>query len=233
MDINSLDAKRVLITGGGSGLGLASAMAVQKAGGTPVVLDRNIDDAGDFTARALDVTDRQAVETVIDGLAEELGGIDALITAAGIDVPGELDEVSADQWENVLQVNLLGTVSAVRAALPHLTRSRGRVVTISSTLALRGAAGATAYAASKFGVRGFSQALAAETAGRIGVTNLIPGGMRTKFFDGRTEQYRPQDDSRLNEPARVAEAIVFALTQPQNVEVREMLIAHEEEDSWP
>lgn len=229
----SMESRRVVITGGGSGLGLACAMAISRAGGTPVVLDKDISDAGDYRAQQVDVTDRAAVEQAIVAVAEELGGLDAIVTAAGMDIPGELDEISAGQWETVLGVNLLGTVSAVRAALPYLKKSHGRVVTISSTLALRGAAGATAYSASKFGVRGFSQALAAETAGRVGVTNLIPGGMKTKFFSGRTEQYMPHDDSRLNEPARVAEAIVFALTQPSNVEVREMLIAHEGEDSWP
>ncbi|GAA4284437.1 SDR family oxidoreductase [Brevibacterium daeguense] len=229
----NMDSRRVVITGGGSGLGLACAEAVSRAGGTPVVLDKDISNAGAYRAHELDVTDRAAVQRTITDVAEDLGGLDAIVTAAGMDTPGELDEISAEQWEQVLAVNLLGTVSAVRAALPYLKESHGRVVTVSSTLALKGASGATAYSASKFGVRGFSQALAAETAGTVGVTNLIPGGMKTKFFDGRTEQYKPQDDSRLNEPARVAEAIVFALTQPQNVEVREMLIAHEGEDSWP
>lgn len=229
----NLESRNVLITGGGSGLGLACAMAVTRAGGTAAVADLDISNAGDYRAYELDVTDRAAVQATVDRVARDLGGLDAVITAAGIDLPGELDEISAEQWEKVLAVNLLGTVSTVRAALPYLKESHGRVVTVSSTLALRGAAGATAYSASKFGVRGFSQALAAETAGRVGVTNLIPGGMKTKFFDGRTEQYRPQDDSRLNEPARVAEAVVFALTQPRNVEVRELLIAHEDEGSWP
>ncbi|WP_029088733.1 SDR family oxidoreductase [Brevibacterium album] len=233
MDGTSMQNRRVVVTGGGSGLGLACARAVEGAGGIPFVLDLDTTAAEGFRTRQLDVADRSAVERAMEAAAGDLGGIDALVTAAGIDVPGELDAVPAARWERVLTVNLLGTVSAVRAALPHLVRTRGRVVTVASTLGLRGAAGATAYSASKFGVRGFSQALAAETAGRIGVTNVIPGGMSTHFFDEREERYRPQDDSRLNDPARVAEAIVFALTQPRSAEVREMLIAHEHEDSWP
>lgn len=223
----------IVITGGGSGLGLATAEAVSRAGATAVVLDRDISDAGAYHALEVDVTKRDAVEAAIESVAREHGGISALVAAAGLDCPGELDEVSVDKWDNVLAVNLFGTVYAVRAALPYLKAAHGRVVTVSSTLALKGAGGATAYCASKFGVRGFSQALAAETKGQIGVTNLVPGGMKTKFFDGRTEQYMPTDDSRLNEPARVAEAIAFVLTQPDNVEVRELLIANELEDSWP
>lgn len=229
----NLESSIVVITGGGSGLGLACAMAVERAGGTPVVMDLDITDASDFNAHEVDVTDRAAVEAAIEAIAEEHGRIDAVIAAAGMDKPGELDEVPAEQWEYVLAVNLLGTVSTVRAALPHLKKTHGRVVTVSSTLALKGAGGATVYSASKFAVRGFSQALAAETKGEIGVTNLIPGGMKTKFFDGRTEQYMPADDSRLNEPARVAESVVYALAQPENVEIRELFIANELEDSWP
>ncbi|HEX2247687.1 MAG TPA: SDR family oxidoreductase, partial [Arthrobacter sp.] len=119
------------------------------------------------------------------------------------------------------------------AALPALKESRGKIVTVASTLGLRALPDATAYCASKFGVVGFSRALAAETRGQIGVTTMIPAGMKTRFFDDRTEQYKPQDDSRLNDPERVAEAILFALSQPKGCEVREMVICHEEEDSWP
>lgn len=228
-----LESRNIIITGGGSGLGLACAQAVIRKGGSPIVLDRDVSAAEGCITREVDVRDSMDVDLVINQVADELGGIDAIITAAGIDRPGELDELSADVWEEVLSVNLLGTVNAVRAALPHLKRSHGRVVTIASTLALKGAGGATAYCASKFGVRGFSQALAAETAGIVGVTNVIPGGMKTHFFDGRSERYMPQDDSRLNAPERVADAIVYALGQPQGVEIREILIAHEDEDSWP
>ena len=119
------------------------------------------------------------------------------------------------------------------AALPFLEQTRGRVVTVASTLGLRAVGHATAYCASKFGVVGFTRALAAETAGRIGVTLLVPGGMRTAFFDGREERYRPADDAQLNDPADVADAVVFALTRPDGCEVRELLIAPAHEGSWP
>ena len=156
-----------------------------------------------------------------------------MVTAAGIDRCGKLEDVAADEWERVIGVNLMGTVSVVRAALPYLKASRGRVVTIASTLGKRALPEATAYCASKFGVVGFSHSLAAETGGEIGVTTMIPGGMKTRFFDDRAEQYKPQDDSRLNDPANVAQAILFVLSQPAGCEVREMLICHEEEGSWP
>jgi NAD(P)-dependent dehydrogenase (short-subunit alcohol dehydrogenase family) len=165
--------------------------------------------------------------------AQELGGLDAVVTAAGIDSPGKLDDVATDVWEKVVLVNLFGTASAVRAALPYLRESKGKVVTISSSLGLRALSDATAYCASKFGVIGFTRALAAETKGEVGVTTIVPAGMRTGFFDDREENYKPQDRSKLNDPANVAASIVFALSQPEGCEIRELVIAHEEEPSWP
>jgi 2-dehydro-3-deoxy-L-rhamnonate dehydrogenase (NAD+) len=224
---------RVLVTGGASGLGAAVVDAVLRSGGTPVVLDRDISSVSGVKAFEVDVADRAAVEKAVREAAETLGGLDAVVTAAGIDRCGKLADVEATEWEKVIGVNLMGTVSVVRAALPYLKETHGRVLTVASTLGKRAVADATAYCASKFGVVGFSHALAAETGGEIGVTTRIPGGMKTRFFDDRTEQYKPQDDSRLNDPANTAQAILFALNQPTGCEVREMLICHEEEGSWP
>jgi short-subunit dehydrogenase len=107
------------------------------------------------------------------------------------------------------------------------------VVTVASTLGLRALSDATAYCASKFGVVGFSRALAVETAGRVGVTCLIPGGMQTAFFDGRDEQYKPGPDAQLAPPEEVAEAVLFALSRPAGMEVRELIITPSTEPSWP
>lgn len=233
MTAESQTPGRVLVTGGASGLGAAVVEAVLTAGGTPVVLDRDISNVSGVKAFEVDVADRLAVEAAVREAAETVGGLDAVVTAAGIDRCGKLADVEATEWEKVIGVNLMGTVSVVRAALPYLKETHGRVVTVASTLGKRAVADATAYCASKFGVVGFSHALAAETGGQIGVTTMIPGGMKTHFFDDRTEQYKPQDDSRLNDPANTAQAILFALSQPKGCEVREMLVCHEEEGSWP
>lgn len=224
---------RVLVTGGASGLGAAVVQAVLQAGGTPVVLDRDLREVSAVKAIEVDVADRNAVTAAVQQAAEMMGGLDAVVTAAGIDRCGRLEDVPAEDWEQVIFVNLLGTVSVVRAALPYLKASRGRVVTVASTLGKRALPEASAYCASKFGVVGFSHALAAESGTEIGVTTLIPGGMKTRFFDDRAEQYKPQDDSRLNDPANVARAVLFALSQPPGCEVRELLICHAEEGSWP
>jgi NAD(P)-dependent dehydrogenase (short-subunit alcohol dehydrogenase family) len=155
------------------------------------------------------------------------------VSAAGTDSCGALVDVPADEWERVIAVNLVGTAAVIRAALPSLMTSAGRIVTVASTLGLRALPDATAYCASKFGVVGFTRALAAELAGRVGVTLLVPGGMHTAFFDGRDEKYRPPADAKLNRPEDVAHAVLFALRQPAGCEVRELVVAPSEESSWP
>ena len=222
----------VVVTGGSSGLGAAIAEAVDQRGGTPVVLDIKPAPNG-FPFERVDLARTREAEDVVSRVAEEHGGIDGVVTAAGIDACGRIEQVGADDWERVVAVNLLGTAAVVRAALPYLERSHGRVVTVASTLGLRALSDATAYCASKFGVVGFSRALAAETAGRVGVTCLVPGGMQTAFFDSRDEQYRPGPDADLNPPEEVAETVMFALTRPQGVELRELVVCSSGETSWP
>lgn len=224
-------AETVIVTGGASGLGRAVAGAVREAGWQPVVLDRQA--ADDFEQELVDLSDTAAAEAVVRSLGGRRGGIAAVVTAAGTDACGPLERVSREAWEKVVAVNLLGTAAVVRAALPYLLESRGRIITVASTLGLRALPDATAYCASKFGVVGFTRALASELAGRVGVTLVLPGGMQTAFFDGREEQYRPGPDAQLNRPEDVAAAVVFALRQPPGCEVRELLITPSVEPSWP
>jgi NAD(P)-dependent dehydrogenase (short-subunit alcohol dehydrogenase family) len=222
----------VLVTGGASGLGAATVDAVLAAGGRPVVLDRSTSPA-DVEQQIVDLADRAAAEEAVRAVSQRVGGLDAVVTCAGIDSCGRLEDVPSDEWDRVVMVNLVATAAVVRAAMPDLVERHGKVVTIASTLGIRAVSDATAYCASKFGVVGFSRALAAETAGRVGVTMLIPGGMHTPFFDDRTEQYKPPPDAKLNQPQDVAATIVFALQQPPGCEVRELLVAPSMEGSWP
>jgi NAD(P)-dependent dehydrogenase (short-subunit alcohol dehydrogenase family) len=222
----------VLVTGGSSGLGAATVHAVRDAGGRPLVLDR-VPPADGVDHEVVDLAERSAVEAAVDALAERAGSFHAVVTAAGIDRCGTLADVPADEWERVVAVNLFGTVSVVRAALPHLERPGGTVVTVASTLGVKAVSDATAYCASKFGVVGFTRALTAELKGRVRVTLLVPGGMQTAFFDDRTEQYRPGPDAKLNRPEDVAATVLMALTQPPGCEVRELVVMSSEESSWP
>ncbi len=196
--------ERVAVTGGASGLGAE-----------------------------VDLSDPLAASEAVHAAEERIGPLTGVVTAAGIDACGQLTDVPLADWARVIQVNLIGTAAVVRAALPSLESCRGRIVTVASTLGLRALSDATAYCASKFGVVGFSRALAVETAGRVGVTMLVPGGMRTAFFDGRPEKYRPAADADLADPLQVAEAVVHALQQPPGLEIRELVVCPSTEPSWP
>lgn len=231
MAADSLEGTYV-VTGGASGLGAAVVRAVAAAGATPVILDRQPAE-GDHEAVEVDLADARAAERAVDEVARRHGGLQGVVTAAGTDACGTLDGVEPEAWDRVIAVNLIGTAAVVRAALPYLEKARGRVVTIASTLGLRALSDATAYCASKFGVVGFTRALAVEQAGRVGVTMLVPGGMRTHFFDGRPERYKPGPDAQLADPADMARAIVFALAQPPGFEIRELTAMVSTEPSWP
>jgi NAD(P)-dependent dehydrogenase (short-subunit alcohol dehydrogenase family) len=222
----------VVVTGGASGLGAAVATAVRDAGGTPVVLDRQ-PPADGLAFEHVDLARAREAEAVVRRVAEAHGGIDAVVTAAGTDACGDLADVDGGAWDRVVLVNLVGTAAVVRAALPHLEARGGRVVTVASTLGFRALPAATAYCASKFGVVGFTRALAAETRGRVGVTMLVPGGMQTHFFDDRPDEFKPAPDQQLNRPEDVAQSVLFALRQPPGVELRELVIAPATEPSWP
>lgn len=227
----------VLVSGGASGLGAAVVTRVLDAGGHPVVLDRQPaglgPDGRPVDHEIVDLTDSKGTGNAVHRAAQRYGRLDATITCAGIDMPGPITEVPAADWERVVAVNLLGTAAVVRAAVPYLERSQGRIVTVASTLGHRAVSDATAYCASKFGIVGFTRALTAELRGRVGVTLFTPGGMDTRFFDARDESYKPPPGTRLSDPQDVAAAVVFALRQPLDAEIKEMVVAPATEGSWP
>jgi 2-dehydro-3-deoxy-L-rhamnonate dehydrogenase (NAD+) len=222
----------VIVTGGASGLGAAIADAVHEAGGTPVVLDRR-PPADGLPHELVDLAEPAEARTAVGRAIAEHGQLHGVVTAAGVDSPAPLAEIAWEDWERIVAVNLLGTAAVVHAALPALQESRGRIVTVASTLGFRVFGDASAYCASKFGVVGFTRALAAELAGSVGVTLLVPAGMRTAFFDERDERYKPGPDAHLVDPAEMAAGVIFALTRPPGVELRELVMTPSVEPSWP
>ncbi len=223
----------VLVTGGASGLGRAVVQAVQKAGGTPSIIDRERSPDG-VDQEYVDLADTRRTEAAVRGLGDRHRGIDGVVTAAAMDVPCDFAEQDGRTWDHIVRVNLLGTAAVLRAAIPFLREARkGRIVTVASTLGLRTLPAATAYSASKFGVVGLTRALTLELAGTVGVTMLVPGGMDTAFFDGRPTEFRPGPDQLLNDPSDVAQTVLFALQQPGHCEIRELVVTPSVEPSWP
>ena len=221
---------RVLITGGASGLGAAVADGVAAAGGEPIVMDL-VAPRRSHVHFAVDLADTAMTESVTSFIAAD--GLDAEVTCAAIDSCGPLETVKTEDWERVVQVNLMGTAAVIRASMSALLESQGQVVTVASTLGRRALPDASAYCASKFGVVGLTRALNAEMGHRLRVTCVMPGGMDTPFFDGRPQKYRPAADAPLMVPEDVAEVIVDVLRRRGSATVPEIMITPGGETSWP
>jgi NAD(P)-dependent dehydrogenase (short-subunit alcohol dehydrogenase family) len=232
-DQSPLAGRSVLVTGGSSGLGAAVASRVADAGATPLVLDRRPPTA-DWPSTTVDLGDTAATTEAVQKVLADLDGpLAGVVTCAGVDHPSPFTDQDADEWEQIVRVNLFGTATVVREALPRVEADGGRIVTVASTLGHGVAGDASAYCASKWGVVGLTRALTEELKGRVSFTLLTPGGMATAFFDGRDEQYKPGADARLCDPSDVADAVVFALTRPPGCDVKEMVVAGPTEVSWP
>ncbi|GCE48733.1 NADP-dependent 3-hydroxy acid dehydrogenase YdfG [Thermosporothrix hazakensis] len=243
----SLRDKVVLVTGAGSGLGEATAHAFAEQGCMVACVDIKQKDLesvcavvqqqdGRVAAFPCDVSNAAAVFETVQAAVERFGRLDIVVNCAAIDHTLSVADMSVEQWDQVISINLRGPFLFAKAALPHMQRQKsGHIVNVASTAATRAWANASAYHASKWGLVGFSRGLGVE--GRehgIRVTTIIPGGMKTHFFDRFAEQGIPMPEERnLQDPANVAELIVFATQVPANSALQEALITPFTETSWP
>lgn len=246
MDVE-LKGKVALVTGGGSGLGEATAQALGRAGCAVAVVDvrsaaaeRVSEDlmAQQIESVALrcDVSDADAVAATVATVIERFGRIDIIVNNAAVDHTVSVDQMTIEQWDQVLGVNLRGPFLLAKAALPTMRSQRyGHIINIASTAATRAWANASAYHATKWGLVGFGRALGVEgRPDNIRVTTVIPGGMRTHFFDRFEAQGIPMPDmEKLQDPANVAETIVFALRMPLQSALQEVIVTPLDETSWP
>jgi 2-dehydro-3-deoxy-L-rhamnonate dehydrogenase (NAD+) len=222
--------RRLLVTGGSSGLG-ASVVSLALARGFRVaVLDRRATEATAFFEADLSDTAQTAEATA--AALSSLGGLDALVLCAGVNRPGTFEESDAATMEFVMRVNLVGNAQVARIALPELVANRGHLVTIGSTHGRRGFANQSAYCASKFAVAGWMQCLAIELRGRVAVSTVMPGGMRTGFFDDRPQELVP-DPAVLLDPGTVARGVLFCLEQPPQAAIRELVMTDVAATDWP
>lgn len=176
-----MTARVVVVTGGASGIGLGIVQRFTAAGHKVALFDLHADSVAAVAAeqgamgRVVDVADRAAVDAALDEVRAELGPIEVMITSAGIDGDKPFTEITLDDWERLLAVNLTGTFHCVQAAVPDMIKAGwGRIVTISSSSAQSGAPNRAHYAASKGGVIALTKAMAVDL-GRHGITvNTIP-----------------------------------------------------------
>jgi NAD(P)-dependent dehydrogenase (short-subunit alcohol dehydrogenase family) len=244
--IPALANKVAIVTGGARGLGAATCRCLADAGLKVVVADlrnelaselaQDIESATGQTGQAiavnLDVTSPDSATALLAQVRDRYGRIDVLINNAGIDITESIEDLTTDQWQQVIGVNLSGPFYMSKAVFPEMRQNGGgHIINIVSTAAKRAWANASAYHASKWGLLGFSQALHVE--GRphnIKVTSLIAGGMRTPFL---LERFPDIDQTTLQDPANVAETIRYLLMQPKDTVISEMMVLPMKETSWP
>ena len=205
-----LEGKVAAITGGGSGIGAAIALLFAQEGADVALLDRNeqhaaavADEASAFGGRtaalAVDVTDGEAMRRLMDDVAARFGGIDILVSAAGVLDETPLLEMSEATFDKTLAVDLKGVFLAGRWAAPHMVeRGGGRIINIASQLGLKGGVGLTHYVAAKAGVIGMTKAMALELAvHNILVNAIAPGPIVTPLIEGLSEEWKSAKQAEL------------------------------------
>lgn len=241
--MNNLNGKVVIVTGGGQGLGAAICRTIAQDGATVIPVDVKAENIKKITEELngngnkaegfeMNVADEKNVQDVIQKIFDKYGRIDVVINNAGIDYTLSIEEISYDQFHQVIDVNLCGPFNVSKAVYAHMKKAgEGHIVNIASTAAKRAWPNASAYHASKWGLLGFSHALHSEARkDGIKVTAVVAGGMQTPFI---LERFPDTPLDVLQDPKNVAETIKYVLCQPKESVIPEVMIVPMKETSWP
>jgi meso-butanediol dehydrogenase/(S,S)-butanediol dehydrogenase/diacetyl reductase len=195
--------RAVYVTGAASGLGRATALLFGREGAKVFAVDCNGDgvvetvkairaDGGTALGGVADVADAESVQSSIEYMVEQFGGLHVLVNVAGVGKAARFEEIDEREWSRTLGVNLTGVFHTTKAALPHLLQHRGaNIVNVASIAGMRGQAYASAYCASKAGLINFTRSIALEFATRHLRANCIaPAGIRTELIN----QFIPRED---------------------------------------
>ena len=210
------NSKVAVVTGGTSGIGKATALALQKAGCTVYELSRRAEGVEGLHHISADVTDQQAVNDAVAQIMAAEGHIDVLVNNAGITRDGLIARMKEEDFDAVIDVNLKGTFNCCKAATKIMMKQRsGRIVNMSSVVGVSGNAGQANYAASKAGVIGITKSLSRELAPRnVTVNAVAPGFIETDMTDALSDKQREAISSRiacgrLGQPEDVANLVKF------------------------
>jgi NADP-dependent 3-hydroxy acid dehydrogenase YdfG len=243
-----LDQTVALVTGASSGIGQAAARALAGRGATVALVARRaerleqlgseIADAGG-TALPIeaDVSDREQATAAVARAVEELGRLDVLVNNAGVMLLGPIVDAPVEEWEQMVQVNLLGLLYTAHAALPHLLKAAegdprrvADLVNISSVAGRMARKGSGVYNATKHGVGAFSESLRQEVTGRhLRVSLVEPGAVATELQSHNRPEVRDQIEKRFVEmdvlqAEDIADAIAYVVTRPRHVAINEVLV---------
>ena len=233
-----LNNKCAVVTGGGSGIGLAIAEALAADGcrvliaGRGIerlekaVADSNVSDR--LAAQQADVADRQSVKALFAVAQEQFGTVDILINAAGVNIPNRaMSELTLEDWDYLLSVNATGTFHCIHAVLPGMRQRRdGLIVNISSIAGKRGdLRGGAGYSAAKFAQSGLGMTVGAEVAGDgVRVTNVYPGETNTPILDQRPVPLSAEHRASILQPVDVAAAVLMVTCLPPRAHIPELVI---------
>lgn len=229
MTASEFEGLVVAVTGGASGIGLATARAFADLGASVAVLDLAPDDLPTgLTGFRADVTDRVSVDEAVAAIAETFGGLDVLVNSAGVSCVGTVEEATEADWNRVLDINVKGTARACAAALPYLRESASAaIVNLCSIGALNGLPQRAVYNTSKGAILSLTYAMATDhVAEGVRVNCVSPGTVSTPFVDRMLQQFPDpakeraaldarQATGRMVTPEEVAGAIVY-LASPRS-----------------
>jgi NADP-dependent 3-hydroxy acid dehydrogenase YdfG len=232
----TLEGKAALITGASRGIGRAVAQQLAAAGVRLGLASRSGDDLGleGVVARPCDVRNPADLEGIVGETVDRFGRLDILVANAGVGAYGPFLELSPEHLEEMIDVNVKGTLYAVRAALPHLIESgEADLVTIASEAGRRGLPLEAVYCASKFAQVGFTRAMDHELREHgVRCTNICPGGVATDFAMGRGRTPETPELAGMMSGEDVAEVVLFALTRPRTHRILETAFRPVTETSW-
>ncbi|MDT8408984.1 MAG: SDR family oxidoreductase [Wenzhouxiangellaceae bacterium] len=236
----SIDGKVVIITGASSGLGEATARRLAERGARLVLAARREDrlknlveelkaTGAEAIYRVTDVTERDQVESLAQAAKDEFGRIDVLVNNAGLMPLAPLDALKVDEWEQMVDVNIKGVLYGIAAVLPTMREQHsGHVINLSSVAGHKLFPGAAVYCATKFAVRALSEGLRMEAGDEIRSTNISPGAVATELTSTITDPTAAEAAEELYKVAidadAVARAIVFAIEQPHDVDINEIIL---------
>lgn len=220
--------KTALVTGGGRGLGAAICRELAEAGCDVIAADVKFAEKTPARQMKLDLSAEAEIATAIGALDR----LDVLVNNAGVDFTLPIEELSLNQWDSVMAVNLRAPfLLAKHASRLMKAQGGGYIINIASTAAKRTWPNASAYHASKWGLLGLSHALHAELRPhKIKVSAVVAGGMRTPFL---LDRFPDIDPGVLQDPANVAKTVRFLLTLPEESVIPEVMVLPMRESSWP
>ena len=230
-----LAGKTAVVTGASRGIGAAVARMLHDRGANLGLVSRSGDDLGleRAVARGCDVRDAAGLASFCDEVADRFGGIDIVVANAGVGSYGLFLDLPLEHVDEMLDVNLKGTIYTIRAALPHMLGREGDVITLASEAGRRGFPTETVYCASKFGQVGFTRALDHELREQgIRCTNVCPGGVATDFALEPGRGRKPGDTSGMMTAEDVAEVVLFVLERPRGMRILETAFRPVTEPSW-